>query len=63
MEPAGYRSAMLVRLVRNATLIVELAGVRLLVDPMLNPAGAVDGVPATPNPPRDRRARRRRSGR
>ena len=41
---------MLVRLVRNATLIVELAGVRLLVDPMLNPAGAVDGVPGTPSP-------------
>lgn len=31
---------MRVRLIRNATLSVELAGRRLLVDPMLDPAGA-----------------------
>ena len=43
-----------VRLVRHATLQLELAGRRLLVDPMLGPAGArapVAGTPAQrPNP-------------
>jgi L-ascorbate metabolism protein UlaG (beta-lactamase superfamily) len=35
-------------LVRNATLVLELAGVRLLVDPMLAPVGALPAVdPAT----------------
>jgi L-ascorbate metabolism protein UlaG (beta-lactamase superfamily) len=35
-------------LVRNATLILELAGVRLLVDPMVAPVGALPAVdPAT----------------
>jgi L-ascorbate metabolism protein UlaG (beta-lactamase superfamily) len=37
-------------LVRNATLLVELAGVRLLVDPMLDDAGARPPVANTPNP-------------
>jgi len=36
-------------LVRHATLIVELAGQRLLVDPMLDPAGARPAVAGTPN--------------
>jgi L-ascorbate metabolism protein UlaG (beta-lactamase superfamily) len=53
MDSAGYRDAMVVRLVRNATLIVEIADVRLLVDPMFNPAGAVEGVRGTPNPRRN----------
>ena len=30
-----------VRLVRHATLLVDVAGQRLLVDPMLDPAGAL----------------------
>jgi len=41
-------------LVRNATLLLELAGKRLLVDPMLDEAGArppIEGtVPQVPNP-------------
>ena len=43
-----------VTLLRHATLLVELDGLRLLVDPMLAPAGtapAVEGTPAQrPNP-------------
>lgn len=35
---------MRVQLLRHATLIVELAGRRLLVDPFLSPAGALDPV-------------------
>jgi L-ascorbate metabolism protein UlaG (beta-lactamase superfamily) len=35
--------------VRNATLIVEYAGKRLLVDPMLAEKGAYPGFPGTPN--------------
>jgi L-ascorbate metabolism protein UlaG (beta-lactamase superfamily) len=38
-----------IQLVRHATLIVEAAGQRLLVDPMLDPAEARDAVPSTPN--------------
>lgn len=45
---------MKIRLIRNATLRVELAGVKLLVDPMLDPAGArppiADTEPELPNP-------------
>jgi L-ascorbate metabolism protein UlaG (beta-lactamase superfamily) len=37
-------------LVRNATLIVELAGKRLLVDPMLDDAGSRPPVESTANP-------------
>lgn len=37
-------------LVRHATLLVEMAGVRILVDPMLDPAGARGPVPGTPMP-------------
>ena len=40
---------MQLRLIRNATLLVELAGRRLLVDPMLDPAGARPPVANTAN--------------
>lgn len=36
-------------LIRHATLIVALAGERLLVDPMLADAGVIPAVPNTPN--------------
>lgn len=39
-------------LIRSATLRVEVAGHTLLVDPQLDPAGARDAVPDTPNPRR-----------
>ena len=44
---------MLLRLIRNATLLIDFAGSRLLIDPMLNPAGAVDPVSNTGNPRRN----------
>jgi L-ascorbate metabolism protein UlaG (beta-lactamase superfamily) len=37
-------------LIRNATLVIRAAGLRLLVDPQLDPAGARPAVPNTPNP-------------
>src|SRR5262249_43778646 len=37
-------------LVRHATLVVRAAGLRLLIDPQLDPQGARDPVPGTPNP-------------
>jgi L-ascorbate metabolism protein UlaG (beta-lactamase superfamily) len=37
-------------LIRNATLVLRAAGLRLLVDPQLDPAGARPAVPNTPNP-------------
>ncbi|HWK28848.1 MAG TPA: MBL fold metallo-hydrolase [Solirubrobacter sp.] len=37
-------------LIRSATLRVELAGQTLLVDPQLDPQGAREAVPDTPNP-------------
>jgi L-ascorbate metabolism protein UlaG (beta-lactamase superfamily) len=37
------------RLIRHATLLVELAGLRILIDPMLDPAGARGPVAGTPN--------------
>jgi L-ascorbate metabolism protein UlaG (beta-lactamase superfamily) len=40
---------MRLRLIRHATLVVELAGHCVLVDPMLDPAGARPPVPNTPN--------------
>ncbi len=40
---------MRLRLIRHATLLLELAGRRLLVDPMLDPAGARPPVANTPN--------------
>jgi L-ascorbate metabolism protein UlaG (beta-lactamase superfamily) len=43
-----------VQLIRNATLVVQLGGTRLLVDPMLDPAGARPAIantePELPNP-------------
>ncbi len=41
---------MLLRLLRHATLVVEIAGVRLIVDPLLGPAGSQPPIPETPNP-------------
>ena len=43
-------SDMRLRLIRHATLVVELAGSRLLVDPQLDPAGARPPLPDTPRP-------------
>jgi L-ascorbate metabolism protein UlaG (beta-lactamase superfamily) len=40
-------------LIRNATLVVQAAGLRVLVDPQLDPAGARHAVPNTPNPRRN----------
>jgi L-ascorbate metabolism protein UlaG (beta-lactamase superfamily) len=42
-----------VTLVRNATLVLELSGRRLLVDPMLDPAGARPPIEQTANPVRN----------
>ena len=44
---------MRLRLIRNATLAVRVAGRHLLVDPMLDPAGARPPVEDTPNPRRN----------
>jgi L-ascorbate metabolism protein UlaG (beta-lactamase superfamily) len=41
---------MRVRLIRHATLLVELAGVRLLIDPQLDPAGSRPPITNTPSP-------------
>ncbi len=38
-----------IRFVRHATFAFEMGGVRVLVDPMLAPAGAAPAVPNTPN--------------
>jgi len=38
-----------IRLVRHATLLVEVGDVTVLVDPMLSEAGALDPIPNTPN--------------
>ena len=40
-------------LIRSATVRVEVAGHTLLVDPQLDPAGAREPVPDTPNPRRN----------
>jgi L-ascorbate metabolism protein UlaG (beta-lactamase superfamily) len=42
-----------ITLVRNATLILETAAGRLLVDPMLDPAGARPPIEDTANPVRN----------
>jgi L-ascorbate metabolism protein UlaG (beta-lactamase superfamily) len=39
-------------LIRSATLRIEFAGRTILVDPQLDPAGAREAVPNTPNPRR-----------
>ena len=41
---------MRLRLLRHATLLVQFGEIRLLVDPMLDPAGTRPAVPETPNP-------------
>jgi L-ascorbate metabolism protein UlaG (beta-lactamase superfamily) len=41
---------MTVTLVRNACLLLEVGGRRLLVDPMLRPAGTTPPIDDTPNP-------------
>jgi L-ascorbate metabolism protein UlaG (beta-lactamase superfamily) len=41
-----------ITLIRHATLRLEVAGHTLLVDPQLDPQGARDAVPNTPNPRR-----------
>lgn len=42
-----------VEFLRHATMIVSLAGTRILVDPMLGPAGEMPPIPDTPNPHRN----------
>jgi L-ascorbate metabolism protein UlaG (beta-lactamase superfamily) len=42
-----------VRLIRHATLLADVAGQRLLVDPQLDPAGARDAIAGTPEPRRN----------
>ena len=41
---------MRIRLLRHATLLVETAGVRFLIDPMFDPPGSQPPVAETPNP-------------
>jgi L-ascorbate metabolism protein UlaG (beta-lactamase superfamily) len=41
---------MQIRLVRHATLLVDVHAQRLLIDPMLDPAGARDAIAGTPSP-------------
>ena len=41
---------MRVRLIRHATLVLDVAGQRVLVDPMLGDTGAMPAVEGTPNP-------------
>jgi L-ascorbate metabolism protein UlaG (beta-lactamase superfamily) len=47
-KPCGVKLS----LIRSATLRIEAAGHTLLVDPQLDPAGAREAVPDTPNPRR-----------
>jgi L-ascorbate metabolism protein UlaG (beta-lactamase superfamily) len=44
---------MKITLVRNATVVLEHAGKRILVDPMLDPAGARPAIGGTANPVRN----------
>jgi len=44
---------MRITLVRNATVVLELDGRRILVDPMLDPAGARPAITGTANPVRN----------
>ena len=41
---------MRLRLLRHATLIMEFAGRKLLIDPMLSPPGAMPAIENSPNP-------------
>ena len=47
---AVYLARVRLTLVRNATLLVELGGRRILVEPMLDPTGARPPVEDSPNP-------------
>jgi L-ascorbate metabolism protein UlaG (beta-lactamase superfamily) len=40
---------MKIRLIRHATMVVELGGVRLLVDPVFSPAGVMPPIDNSPN--------------
>jgi L-ascorbate metabolism protein UlaG (beta-lactamase superfamily) len=42
-----------VRLIRHATLLADIAGRRLLIDPQLDPAEARDAIAGTPEPRRN----------
>ena len=44
---------MKITLIRSATVVLELAGRRILVDPMLDPAGARPPIDSTANPVRN----------
>lgn len=44
---------MRIEFLRHATLLVSLSGKRVLVDPMLGPAGERPAIPDTPNPHRN----------
>ena len=44
-----HKKRMKLTLIRHATLLVELAGKKILVDPMLSPAGAMDPVQQASN--------------
>ena len=46
-------AGMKIEFLRHATLVVSLAGTRILVDPMLGPAGEMPPIPETPNPRRN----------
>ena len=48
-EPGKPNDGIRLRLVRHATLVLEIGDLTVLVDPMLNPAEAADPVPDTPN--------------
>jgi L-ascorbate metabolism protein UlaG (beta-lactamase superfamily) len=37
------------KLIRHATSVIQFGGLRLLIDPMLSPVGALPPVPRTPN--------------
>jgi len=44
---------MQIEFLRHATLVVSLGGTRILVDPMLGPAGEMPPIPETPHPRRN----------
>src|SRR3954466_6188000 len=53
VQSRRYCARVHLTLIRHATLLVRAAGLRLLVDPQLDPAGARDPVAGTPNPRRN----------
>ena len=48
-RPAPPHTMAEIQLVRNATLLVEVGGTTLLVDPMLSEPGAIPPIPNSPN--------------